>query len=518
MSVSETLRADQNEAVETLLSLGGRGLLLNEPRLGKTRCALALAEQLQSQRILLLGLDVHFDSWAWELAKLKEAGHSFWLPLTRLSSGRTVVSRAAELEAIRKSGNPAMVSINYEAWWRPALRNAIKKWQPDLIIYDEAHRLCDRGGRSSRFAHRIAAHEPWAKAIVCMTATWQEGGFEDTFGIMRACRPEVFGTDWEAFLARYCISASHRCMACKEYLVYGRFKAGLSCQGAVHRGPVKPIDYPKIISYNHEEELLAKIRANSYRVTQDIVGIPKAENYVVPVQLKPKTMRQYKRFMQNYVETFESQLNSSNMKLVVEAKLTLLIKARELANGWVYGPNQELLEISREKLDAARELVLNEVKVGNPVCVWTTFNPDIIRLAREFDIPLTRTWSTLSSTNKAEQRAYREETYREFHAGNVPILIGLDELAKESLDFSPARLAVFYSLDPSLIKFTQLIGRLQKKGHYPEHAILVATDTVDEDIYAGIEQKQDLASRVWPDPRRLLHLIDDEWSEWIHNG
>lgn len=459
MSALGGLRLENLPAIDKAAAQNGRLSIFSEPRTGKTRTALAIAEKLESKRIMVVGMNSFLQVWEDECEKV-----NFALPVERLTNpNQTIVQRAQELIRIRKAGESKLLAVNYEGWWRKDLRAAIRAWEPDLIVYDEAHRLVERGNKSARFAHQIANREKWFKSALSLTATWQEGGYEDVFSLYKATDPSVFGSDFPPFQYKYCKMGGY----------LGK----------------------EIVDYKNLDELFETVRRTSFYLSQAQLGIPSPTFEIIEVDLTPGTRSQYEQFLKDKYLNFKGY-EDQTLEVFYRLPISALVKAEEITGGWIQNDDGKPLDISSEKLDAAVAYAKNEMRNGRQHAIYCAFSHDIERLARALDIPLALTYSGLAGTG-LKGEINRQNALKSLRNGSLPILIGNIDMIAQGIDLSCCQTAGFYSVDWSYIKFFQLWARLQGKGVYPHHVIYEAKNTIDQPKYALLRKKTALASKVF---------------------
>ena len=498
MSVRQTLRPDQEADLQKALALNGRLCLFSQPRTGKTRLALAITEALKCERVLLVGFNSFLPSWRYEMIALEESGNPFYLPFDILNTS-TVLSRALAMREARRTGAPHMFAVNFESFWRSDLRQAIRDWKPDMVIYDEAHRLISRGTKAARFAHQIARDEKWFKHCLVLTATYQEHTHTDLFSLFKACNPDIFGLDFQKFSDDYTIVASHMCKTCGALVPsikqLPRNAPACEPETGFHKGWFVEIKGRPVIGYKNEQELFDTIKRHSVRRTQEEVNILPPVNTIVPVKLAQNTREQYDRFMSTYVHQFQDK-NNHALDVFARIALSALVKAQELTGGWIQDDKGNVLEISTEKLDLAVASTMEDLHNGKRPAVYCRFNEDVLRLAKALKIDPKWTYTSFAGNGDKGLRQ-REEILRQLLRGNLETLIGNGHMVSYGLNLSMMDTANFFSTSYSSIEFEQLCGRLQARGKKPFHRHFCAVDTVDEDIYSALSTKTELRLKVF---------------------
>ena len=172
---------------------------------GKTRVAIESISRLRSARRILVVVPLSAAPiWRREVHK--------WAPEARTVTATrgSIKLRALKIKHLLQRTHKRRIYfiVGYESYWREPLRRWILKWEPDVIIYDEAHRLKSRGARQSTFAHSMASkgnkiHTP--RYILALTGTPMPNGAQDAFSIFKALNPDIFGSRYIDFEDRYIV-------------------------------------------------------------------------------------------------------------------------------------------------------------------------------------------------------------------------------------------------------------------------------------------------------------------------
>jgi SWI/SNF-related matrix-associated actin-dependent regulator of chromatin subfamily A-like protein 1 len=113
--------------------------------------------------------------------------------------------------------------VNYDLIYRePLLSSALMKWDWDLIIFDEAHKLKSLTSKRTKAALSMKGLRSRAKRVWFLTGTPVKNRPVDLYAILRSCAPEVLGpySSYLKFCYRYCGA------------YYGKF--GMDVSGASH--------------------------------------------------------------------------------------------------------------------------------------------------------------------------------------------------------------------------------------------------------------------------------------------
>jgi len=431
------------------LRRNGKIGLFFEQGTGKTRAALEALAALGCRRILVVAPLSVPGVWERETAK--------WWPeaqVTNCTSG-TITRRAALL---RQWGEgPRIVIVGYETYWREPLRTAIKESQLDAVVYDEAHRLKSRSARQSRFAHALVAFVPRAMAL---TGTPMPNGIEDLFSLYKAIDPDVFGTRWADFEARY-----------------------------IRRGGY--LNY-QIVGYRNVEEVEERLAATSLRITKaEALDLPEQVDVEVPVELTPSTREVYDRLRRKAISEVEGVARDGGIAsgtTLARNVLTNVLRLQQITSGFARTTDGEILDLSTEKLDALSELLQD---TPGRVVVFCRFTHDILRIARMLD----RRAYVLDGSVPPRRRDAHLDLFRRSSDG---VLVAQVAVASLGIDLTCANVAVFYSADYSLTNYLQARDRLHRIGQSSKvtYYHMVAAHTIDEAVYRALSNKEDLMRQV----------------------
>lgn len=451
----------QRLAIRTARELDGRCGIFMGVGTGKTRVAIRVAATY-GKKILVVGPLMAIGVWRAEVRK--------WMPQARTVSLETipVQARAAKLRRIRRlqTNRTVFVLVGYESYWRKPLRQEIERYAPAAIIYDEAHRLKERGAKQSRFAHALASESnkiPTPSCILPLTGTPSPNGHQDIFSVFKTFAPSVFGPRWPEFVERY--------------IVYGGY-----------------MDY-EIKSYKNEDELAELVAAHSIRVTkEEALDLPPEVDVNIPIKLSTKSRRVYDAMADDAI----AEIDSSDGSGVAISRITLTnqIRLSQMTSGFVTVDDGRELRFGTEKRDALRELLSDIILDAHHVVVWARFTNDIetcLEVARE----IVGDEQTFRLDGKVAQKK-RHPRIKRWRRAESGIIVAHPKVAGEIIDLSAASADVFYSKDWSLLSYDQARGRVHRSGQTRKvtHYHLTCIDTVDRKIMAALKHKRELSRRL----------------------
>jgi SNF2 family DNA or RNA helicase len=441
------------------------GLLLGaEMGLGKTGAVLRAIYELRKQgkvkRVLIIApLRVAEETWPEEIAKWEFARGMTY----RVVTGDLKERRAA-LEY-----SPAMITIvNREnlLWLYQTL--GIRRWQFDMIVYDEASRL-KAGRKRSKPKPRADGTVPPRRLtelgviqrarhkttkFVELSGTPSPNGLIDLWGPIYALdKGARLGTSMTAYKRRW--FSEDRWTRKSE-------------------------------PFGHaEKEIMAAISDVFFSLREeDYLDLPPMIEQDHRITLEPKAMKAYRELEKEMAMEVRNRAGDPEMiKAVNNGVLTG--KLLQLANGSLYLGDKwdeetdlklprESVKIHDQKLDVL-ESIMQEA-MGQPVLVAYSFQFDKEAIKKRF--PYVRIFG--DSRNDM----------RDWNAGKIRMLLTHPASAGHGLNFQHgSNIAVWYGLTWSLELYRQFIKRLHRSGQKADKVFLhriVAKGTVDESILPAL--------------------------------
>ena len=406
---------------------------------GKT--VMAILALLHCRLILIVCPIAVAGSWRKELGQ--------WDPereIVEIISGGNAARAAAVKEAV-KSGKRVAVVVNYDSMWRNGLGKAIAAAAWGGIVLDESHRIMSPAGKASRFAAKLSESNPAAKRI-CLSGTPTPKDPLNWFGQFRFLCPEVLGQSFPAFRGR--IAMTH-----PQYpgWVTGFRPAAL-------------------------QEMRKRIDPHVFRVkTDEVLTLPEAIHTEIKVRLSPKSLRFYRQIEEEMIAKL------GDKDVVADNRLVAVTKLQQATSGHAKTDEGEIVDVDGVPAKiASLEDWIQELR--EPLVIFTRFSDDIRRIKLMLG-KLGRTFSVVSG---------QEKSLAEWQAGHTEVLIVQQQAGGCGIDCTRAAVCVYYSLSHSLGDFDQSLARLRRPGQKKtvRYYHLIAEDTVDEDIYAGLVEKREV--------------------------
>lgn len=421
---------------------------------GKTLATLALAvSDSRISRVLIVCSKLAANT-VWQPQIEKHVHNAFidnivtWKGSSDMKAGNLVKAQPF----VPLNGRKSFWIINYDIVWRHPMVDILARCGFDMIVVDESHRIASHNSKLSRGLHWLGKR---IKVRVCLTGTPNPEGQEDFFGQMRFLDDRVFGNNYENFLQRYTV-----------------------------RIPIPTVPNAwKIVDYINKDEFNRKIAPYIFRLTKEDakLSLPPVKHVPMSIELEPDSRRAYNQ-MKNDLYT---QVQTGEM--VAANALVKGLRLQQITSG--HHTNEQ-----PEKIDVVYQL-LESLGKDEPIVFFAKFTRDIDAIASACS-KMGIKWGEISG---------RVSELEQWNAGLTQALIVQIDSGAESIDLTRACYAVFYSITWSSATYIQALARLDRPGQTRPvtYYHLIAEKTIDERIYAALQQKRDTAEALMAELQSL---------------
>ncbi len=452
----------QREAAEFALAqlkVGGGAALLMEMGTGKTLTSIGIVgnlwQQKQIRRLLIVAPLSILGVWEDEFRKF--AAFDYSLAVLEGNGAR-------KADTIRHMTGTALqvLVVNYESAWR--LEKDLAKWQPDMIVCDEGHKIKTHNIAASKALHRLAMK---ARYRLLLTGTVITNKPVDVFSQYKFADSKVYGSSFYIFRNRYF-----------DMVGYG--------------------NYTPVMKKAMEAEFTERLHSIAFRATKaECLDLPEFTDIVQRVELEPAASRIYRQLVKDsYAELSEGSVTVTNV-------LTRLLRLSQLTGGFVGNDDDATTEqVSSAKLDALSDLLDSAENDGYKLVIIARFIPEIHAIERLLQKKGLR-YAMIHggvTDRPAQIEAFQNDP-------DVRVFIGQIATAGLGITLTSASTMVFYSLDYSMSNYEQTRARIHRVGqkHPCTYIHLVARGTVDEKVLAALQDKANLAKALVDDYRAGLN-------------
>lgn len=504
----------QREALVSLLERKWGGALLMEPRTGKTKVCIDYAsiQHLKNRvnRVIIFCPVGVIGVWRDQIEE------NCPVPYRILVWNR----KARKEEELPKYGKDILdfVIINYDALSTPGepmkdrktgevrrdedgvikrsrrggrflIKDKILRWQPDLMILDESHRIKSPSSRKSSGIHAFSS-VPY-RIIATGTVVTKQKRIFDVYSQWKFLNPTRFVNPNNATM-----DYKHR----GKPMNFGQFKAryGRFITKDLARGG----EYSKWIGNQNEEELHRLIHRDSFSVLrEDCYDLPPSTNQIIHVDLE-ESAKAYDDMAEDMVARIRTgEITEASIKLVQYLRLAQITGGVAKTMPTAEYPKGRLVVVGSEKLRAIESRLEDLMEADEKVVIGAHFLADITRLQKvvaKLKVPC----FTIKGGMKDVDREYSRKEFHRVRGGAV--FIGQPSASSEGIDLSCASILQWYSLTNSWVHYRQFTDRIALSEHPTFIEYFIARGTVDELKYATLMADEDLGKMIIQSPERLL--------------
>lgn len=460
----------------------GSYALFFEPRLGKTKAALdavgMLAQAGLIERVLVLGPLRAMDVWDQQIrqhfpftAECETTDEEWTIP--RNGDGPTVRFFFLNYERAR-----SRTRHGKRGTWRYPYLGEVQRWDPDIVICDESHRLKRAGGVTAQAIWRMVRRLRKSRRhlgrrtldVYHLSGTPNPKGWIDLFAQFRILNDRIFGTDKASFE--------------EEHVQYGY-------------GPRRY----SIVRYRGVKKILRKVHQNSYTCTAEEAGLAGKQFWQdLPVTLPRKARLAYEEMAEEFITELESGVTISAANPAVK-RLRLL----QITGGFTTDGDQ----IHRAKLAALKDYSLDLLEQGDHVVVYCRFRPEVAACTELLQAVGYPAVDLHGDTSRGDFNS----AIRKFQRAKTPgALVFQVQTGHLAIELSAAAEVVFYSPPDSWELYYQSLSRVlgpnQKRPVRYTH--ILAKHTLDASVMSSLSNKEDMHRVMYKDPRRFLYGYSDD--------
>lgn len=359
------------------------------------------------------------------------------------------------------------------------IKKKLKRWQPQLIVLDESHRIKSPTARKTTMMYSLG---PLADYRVIMTGTvvTKKKRIFDIYSQWKFLNPERFGD-----------------MTFSEFKTqYGRWRA---MNG-----------WEKWIRNINEKQLHDLIHQDAFSITrEECYDLPKETHQIISVDLEEEESgRVYDQMAEEMVAKIKSgEITEASIALVQGMRLRQITSGLSKTSPSERYPRGRLVAVGSEKLRAIRDRLEDLLEMDEKVVIGALWKGDIYRLQqmlKKMRVPV----FTIQGGMKEHDREYARTQFPKVTGGAV--FIGQPAAAGEAIDLSCASIMQWYSLTPSWVNFRQFSDRIALSDKPTFFEYFLATSTADEMLYDTLQQDGDLGKYMIRSPERLLRLQESD--------
>lgn len=434
---------------------------------GKSLTAIATMLRMECQKILIVCPKRVITSWRDQFERHAQ-GMIVAAPLNK----GTVTKRVETAKEWLRSYSPCAIILNYEALIQPAMKEWLLKQQWDIIILDEAHRIKSPGGKQSKMVATLGRR---AKYRLCLSGTPFPHGPLDIYAQFRFLAPDVFGTNYNQFKARYAIT--------------------------------NPNMHDQVVEYINQDDLNAKFYSIADRVmTRDVIELPEERDEILYGDLSEKARKHYIELETLFWTELENMPDEPS-EVSINNVLTRTLRLQQITSGFVRDDDGVDHQLDTTKADLLADLV-EDMPQDEPLVLFAKFKHDLDTIRRVM-AQAGRPYGEISG---------RHDDYPAWQAGHLNTIGVQLQAGGEGLnDLVRARYGVYVSVSHSLKDFNQSRARLIRPGQKQNVVFyhLVCRNTIDESIYNALSSRQELITALLKERKGTVTPAQEQIAAYV---
>jgi SNF2 family DNA or RNA helicase len=382
----------------------------------------------------------------------------------------TTAQKLKKFERAMKDDENCIIIVNYEAMIAPKFLEAVKKWNPEIMLLDEAHYCKSHKSKRSKAIYDLSVG---CKHRYIMTGTPMTNNVTDLFMQYKILDGgETFGNNFYVFQRTYMRDANAAWSHMQKH-------------------------FPKWVAREDKmEEINAKVYSKAIRVTKDeTLDLPPLINETYKVPLSPKQKKYYDNMERDFL-TFVEEGEKKGIA-VAQLAVTKALKLQQIVTGFITDDDGELIEIKdNPRLKAVEELV-SALHEQHKVILWCSFIHNYKQLGELMTKMKIKHKFITGAMNLKEKRDAMESFNND---DETRVIICNRKAGGIGINLVSASYSIVYSRNFSLEEELQSRDRNYRGGSEIHDRIvrinLCAEDTTDERITEALINKKKVSDNI----------------------
>ena len=356
--------------------------------------------------------------------------------------------------------------INYESTWREGLFEALKEFDPDMIICDESQRIKEPTAKQSKAIHELGDK---AKYKLILSGTPIQNNIIDLYSQYRFLDPTVFGNNYYAFRNRYAIMGG--------------------------------FDRRQIVGYRDLDKLIQKEHSIAYRVTkEEALDLPEQTFLTMIITMEGKAKNTYDRLKRDSFAELEN-----GGQITAPTVLTKLLRLQQFTGGFLQADESTRPEFVFDGKINALEDILDDyvISAEKKLVIFCRFRPEIDLIKNSLEKKRIK-YASIYGDIKIEDRGPIVDDFQT----NPETMVFLAQIdtAGLGITLTAANTCVYYSVNFNYAAYSQSLARIHRIGQKNTctYIHLVVEKSIDETVLKALAKKEDLAKTVVDDWRQYF--------------
>ena len=301
---------------------------------------------------------------------------------------------------------------------------AVRTFEPDLIVVDESHRI---KGFSTNTSKAMARLTPLCRRRVILTGTVMPHSPLDVYAQWRFLDPYAFDMTWGQFKAKYAVLGGWM----------GK----------------------EVIGFKNLDEMQDVMARNAVVAKKaDALDLPPTTDVTVPVNLSATEAKAYKEMKQSLAAALDSGVLAS-----APNRLTQMMRLRQVTSGFIVDDLDQLTELGRAKAKVVRSIVHDNLAGEKRIVVFAHFRHEIAALVESLAATGTEVAQVTGDTSPEERALIRKR----FGSDEDTRLVLVAQMRTMSLavnELVTASHAIYASMSLQRDDYIQSRDRLDRQG------------------------------------------------------
>lgn len=474
--IKRTPYQHQLEAVSFLRNKP-EGFLFFEMGTGKTGTAVLTyrawnQREFRQLRCLVISPSVVIHNWRDEFGLFSKMDLNDVLPLAK-GSGK----HKAELvyDKFVKDMKSGVIITNYEALLTQELFTAIQRWNPEVIIFDEAQYLKNPSAKRSKLCRKLAENAIYRLGL---TGTPILKNVMDIYGIFSAIDlGKTFGNNQYIFQARYLIDKNAHWKSKSNYFP---------------KWENNPNTYAELNDLVYKKSL-RKLKSECL----DLPELIKTVRLVEWGKDQKKAYDELKRDFLTFIQT--SKENEEPASVTANLAMTKALRMLQVASGFVQTDDGNIHEFTDvPRLEECKSLLAEIVGDNEQKCIlWCSYKHNYKMLARICD-ELGFKYVFITGEQNTTEKREAELAFRD--NPEVKVAICNRRAGGVGVNLVAASHSIVYSRNFSLEEELQSEARNYRSGSERHESIvkidLAVKDSIDEEIMLALSMKHQVSTDI----------------------
>lgn len=263
---------------------------------------------------------------------------------------------------------------------------------------------------------------------------------------------------------------------------------------------IKQPTYPKVVKYQRLDELNAKLKLFSYRVTkEECLELPPKTFVTRNVELTPEQKKAYAEMKEMALVELESGEISSAM-----IAITKILRLHQIVCGHFKTDEGNVVTLPSNRIKVLLETI---EEITGKVVIWANYVHDIKQIAEALSAEYgTESVGLFYGEISKEQRLKLNQNFQDRN-NPVRFFVANTQTGATGIDLFQSHNVIYYSNNYKLEDRMQSEDRCHRIGqkNVVTYVDLVAPGTVDEKIISALKGKLELAQQI----------TGDNYKDWI---